>query len=189
MLYIVRHCRTDWNELRKVQGRTDVPLNATGRKQAEELALRFADKDFAEVYSSPLSRAAETARIISGRKPVTDERLSERLFGALEGQSKESEQFTAFWSLDDELKMLGTETIDCTAERVREVTDELIARSREKDVLAVVTDELIARSREKDVLAVTHGGVLMVLNYILKGRPAGGNLTEYLPDNAEITVW
>lgn len=171
MLYIVRHCRTDWNELRKVQGRTDVPLNATGRKQAEELALRFADKDFAEVYSSPLSRAAETARIISGRKPVTDERLSERLFGALEGQSKESEQFTAFWSLDDELKMLGTETIDCTAERVREVTD-----------------ELIARSREKDVLAVTHGGVLMVLNYILKGRPAGGNLTEYLPDNAEITV-
>lgn len=171
MLYIVRHCRTDWNELRKVQGRTDVPLNATGRKQAEELALRFADKDFAEVYSSPLSRAAETARIISGRKPVTDERLLERLFGALEGQSKESEQFTAFWSLDDELKMPGTETIDCTAERVREVTD-----------------ELIARSREKDVLAVTHGGVLMVLNYILKGRPAGGNLTEYLPDNAEITV-
>ena len=171
MLYIVRHCRTDWNELRKVQGRTDVPLNATGRKQAEELALRFADKDFAEVYSSPLSRAAETARIISGRKPVTDERLSERLFGALEGQSKESEQFAAFWSLDDELKMPGTETIACTAERVREVTD-----------------ELIARSREKDVLAVTHGGVLMVLNYILKGRPAGGNLTEYLPDNAEITV-
>lgn len=171
MLYIVRHCRTDWNELRKVQGRTDVPLNATGRKQAEELALRFADKDFAEVYSSPLSRAAETARIISGRKPVTDERLSERLFGALEGQSKESEQFIAFWSLDDELKMPGTETIACTAERVREVTD-----------------ELIARSREKDVLAVTHGGVLMVLNYILKGRPAGGNLTEYLPDNAEITV-
>ena len=67
--------------------------------------------------------------------------------------------------------MPGTETIACTAERVREVTD-----------------ELIARSREKDVLAVTHGGVLMVLNYILKGRPAGGNLTEYLPDNAEIIV-
>ena len=27
MLYIMRHGKTDWNAMRKLQGRTDIPLN------------------------------------------------------------------------------------------------------------------------------------------------------------------
>ena len=34
----MRHGRTDWNERNKLQGRTDIPLNAAGRKMAEEAA-------------------------------------------------------------------------------------------------------------------------------------------------------
>ena len=38
MLYIVRHGETDWNRMKKVQGRTDIPLNDYGRHLAEETA-------------------------------------------------------------------------------------------------------------------------------------------------------
>ena len=41
MLYIMRHGRTDWNERNKLQGRTDIPLNAAGRKMAEEAAAVY----------------------------------------------------------------------------------------------------------------------------------------------------
>ena len=33
MLYIIRHGKTDWNNLWKIQGRTDIPLNEEGRRK------------------------------------------------------------------------------------------------------------------------------------------------------------
>ena len=44
MLYIMRHGRTDWNERNKLQGRTDIPLNAAGRKMAEEAAAVYKNR-------------------------------------------------------------------------------------------------------------------------------------------------
>ena len=41
MLYIMRHGKTDWNRLHKLQGRTDIPLNAEGRLMAEKAKIRF----------------------------------------------------------------------------------------------------------------------------------------------------
>ena len=35
ILYFVRHGETDWNVKKKIQGKTDVPLNATGKQQAK----------------------------------------------------------------------------------------------------------------------------------------------------------
>ena len=37
MLYIMRHGRTDWNERKKLQGRTDIPLNDVGRKMGRSM--------------------------------------------------------------------------------------------------------------------------------------------------------
>ena len=38
MIYVVRHGETEWNAINKVLGRTDIPLNAKGMEQAQELA-------------------------------------------------------------------------------------------------------------------------------------------------------
>ena len=43
MLYIIRHGKTDWNNLWKIQGRTDIPLNEEGRAMAERAAEEYKD--------------------------------------------------------------------------------------------------------------------------------------------------
>jgi len=67
-LYLIRHGETDWNRLGLYQGTTDVPLNAAGRAQARTLAESLREVPLHAAYSSPLSRALETAEaVVEGR--------------------------------------------------------------------------------------------------------------------------
>lgn len=91
-LFLVRHGETAWNREDRVQGFRDVELNALGRRQAEAIASSFRDEDVQAVYSSPLRRALETARLIAeahGLRVVTDDRLKELNQGVLEGLTYE----------------------------------------------------------------------------------------------------
>ena len=63
-ILLVRHGETEWNRIHRFQGRSDQPLNKKGRAQALALAKRLQSETVTALYSSPLSRAAETARII-----------------------------------------------------------------------------------------------------------------------------
>jgi len=67
---LVRHGETDWNQDKRIQGHTDVPLNVLGRLQAEALAVRLAAIPLDVIYASDLSRTRETAEIIAARQPV-----------------------------------------------------------------------------------------------------------------------
>jgi broad specificity phosphatase PhoE len=66
-IVLVRHGETDWNRERRYQGHADTPLNEAGRAQARELAEMLRSEDVSAVYTSPLRRASETARIVAGR--------------------------------------------------------------------------------------------------------------------------
>lgn len=88
-LYLIRHGQTDWNLRAALQGRTDIPLNETGRRQAQEARQRLEGVRFDAVYSSPLSRAMETAALVSGwpmERIRADQRLIEIAFGPYEGK-------------------------------------------------------------------------------------------------------
>ena len=90
-LYIIRHGKTDWNILHKLQGRTDIPLNAEGRRMAEAAREEYRDVNFDICFCSPLIRARETAEILlRGRNiPIEyDDRLTEMGFGSYEGTEK-----------------------------------------------------------------------------------------------------
>ena len=65
-IYMIRHGETDWNKKRKLQGQVDIPLNEFGKLLAKETAPALADVPFAVCYTSPLKRAAETARLALG---------------------------------------------------------------------------------------------------------------------------
>jgi probable phosphoglycerate mutase len=87
-IFAIRHGETAWNVDNRIQGQLDVPLNATGRWQAERLAAALADEDLAVVYCSDLARAHETAEALAqggGRLLVDDRGLRERHFGTFEG--------------------------------------------------------------------------------------------------------
>lgn len=91
-IYLLRHGQTDWNLDMRMQGRTDIPLNEKGRSQAAVAAEKLKDIPFDRVYSSPLIRAFDTAKVIA--KPhdlpvVTMEELIEMSFGSHEGYSAE----------------------------------------------------------------------------------------------------
>lgn len=87
-IYLVRHGETEWNKQKKLQGQSDIPLNEYGRELARITAEGLKDIPFEAVYASPLGRAVETAKIITGDREVpftTDERLKEMSFGIEEG--------------------------------------------------------------------------------------------------------
>ena len=88
MIYIIRHGQTAKNKANLLQGRSDIPLNEEGRRQAEEAAARFKENgiSFDLCYTSPLVRAVETAEIIARGIPAErDARLIEMDYGPYEG--------------------------------------------------------------------------------------------------------
>lgn len=97
LIALIRHGQTAWNLEGRMQGSTDIPLNDTGRAEArargEELAAL--PVRWRACFSSDLSRAEETARLIVqrlraagaplGPEPQLSARLRERSFGQAEG--------------------------------------------------------------------------------------------------------
>lgn len=85
-LTLIRHGITDWNVTGKFQGHTDTPLSEEGRLQAQALAKHLKKAKVDLIYSSSLSRALETAKIVfPNRDIIQDHRLRELNFGAFEG--------------------------------------------------------------------------------------------------------
>ncbi|GAB4116590.1 MAG: histidine phosphatase family protein [Roseiflexaceae bacterium] len=91
-LLFVRHGETDWNASLRYQGQLNIPLNERGRQQAHAVAQRLATYRVQAIYSSDLSRAAETAQIIGSHlqlSPLLLPELREIDVGHWEGLTPE----------------------------------------------------------------------------------------------------
>jgi broad specificity phosphatase PhoE len=87
-----RHGNTDWNNERRFQGQTDVPLNERGAVQAAAAAAKLAQLQPSLLISSDLSRCASTAAALSeltGLPVERDARLRERSFGEWETHTRD----------------------------------------------------------------------------------------------------
>ncbi len=156
-LLLIRHGQTDWNLAQRFQGQSDIPLNQTGRQQAQALAERLAAVSFEAAYCSDLQRAVETAEIICKRGSCApgfhpDVRLREVNFGDWEGLTYDQIKVAHPRALADWEK-----DIYKNAPPHGETLEELTARVRS------ILDELRAGHAGQTVLIVAHGGVLQTL--------------------------
>lgn len=88
ILYMIRHGETDFNKQRRIQGQSDIPLNAYGRELARKTGKGLKDVGFDLVITSPLIRAKETAQLIAGERDIPfieEPRIQEIAFGEYEG--------------------------------------------------------------------------------------------------------
>ncbi len=138
-LLIVRHAKTEWNKTGRIQGRSDIPLAPESRAATRIAANSVGHIDAA--YCSPLSRARETAEILTegkGVSPIPDERLTERDFGDYEGRTYEE------LGLPDHTKLFfalssakGAESSASVFERVRSFLTDIAGKHDGKTVLVV----------------------------------------------------
>ena len=84
-LALLRHGHTAWNRAGRIQGRTDIPLDDEAYAQLGNLRLPH-PWDSATLWSSPLSRAVQTAQLVTGGAPLTDPALIEMNWGDWEGK-------------------------------------------------------------------------------------------------------
>lgn len=152
-IVLVRHGETESNRLGVFRGQLDVPLNATGRAQAEGLAAALSSARLAAVYSSPLRRAWETALAVAaphGLSPVPDAAFNNIDLGAWQGMEKariEREQPDLWrrWTTDPEsLHLPGGETLASVRERSRGRALALLAR-HDGERFAVVTHRSVIK--------------------------------------------
>ncbi|SET98973.1 Broad specificity phosphatase PhoE [Salinibacillus kushneri] len=166
---LIRHGLTDWNIEQKAQGQTDIPLNEIGRKQAEVLATRFQEREWDVIVTSPLSRAADTAKAVAkkiGAGVIEDHRLQERGFGEVEGTT-EMERIHRFGENWRELD-LGREAIEAVTRRSVECVE-----------------EFCYSYEGKRILFVSHGATL---NMLIKGLLEDPHFDERF-DNTAFSVF
>ena len=86
-VYLVRHGETAWTLTAQHTGRTDLPLNGQGERQARQVAARLTALRIDRILSSPLQRARRTAELAMPHSGIeTDDDLMEWDYGAYEGR-------------------------------------------------------------------------------------------------------
>ena len=131
MIYFIRHGQTERNNARQLQGRSDLPLNEAGIRQAQDAAAFLRERGiiFRYVFTSPLIRAVQTAEIIApDLAPVVEERLIEMDYGPYEGldlRRLPPEVLTFFRDFVHNPAPEGMEQLPAVVSRVGEFLEEI----------------------------------------------------------------
>lgn len=152
MLYVIRHGKTEWNALKKLQGQIDIPLNDEGREMAKEAALAYKEVHFDICFCSPMIRAKETADLIlNGRNiPIVfDDRLKEISFGECEGY------LDPYSHPECPVHSFFHDPVNYVPPKNAESFDDLFSRTG--DFLKKIALPLVEKG--KDVLIVGHGAM------------------------------
>ena len=166
-IYFVRHGETIWNKEKKIQGRSDIPLNEYGKELGIITAEALKDIPFDIVYSSPLIRAKETAEILVKDRNLViheDNRLVEMSFGKGEGESLPEIHAHPEMKLHNFIHNPGEYTPPAGGETFEELYD------RCKNFM----EEIIIPAEKKynTMLIVGHGALIRGFIHNINNRPS-----------------
>jgi len=179
-LLLARHGESVWNAERRFQGRTDIPLSARGRAQAEALAQGLRGYRVRAAYVSPYRRAVETAELAlrGSDVPMTVlPELRELSLGQWEGctvddvRARYGSPSRAWLRAPHDCPPPDGEPLPDVHTRVQAAVDRIAA----------------AHPNGDDVLIVAHGGVISVYACYLLGA-SFNDLWRLRVDNASLTV-
>lgn len=173
---LVRHGETDWNAERRLQGHTDIDLNARGFAQAEQMAraIKRINLAFDVLFTSDLQRAAKTAKAIEqlfSTSAITNAGLRERHLGALQGLTTdeapqlEPDLWRSHLSRNVTEELRGGESIQQFADRINTALEKI-----RKQYLG------------KTVLLVSHGGALDMMYRIASNQPLDAEKAVAVPN-------
>lgn len=175
-LYLMRHGQTEGNAGNRVQGWTDVPLTAKGRKQAKTLGERVAGRHFDRIYGSDIFRARQTEALVFGENAeiVYDERLREINNTVLAGRGRpdliaEYGEVYENCTLNFDYSPLGGES-----------ADSLLART------ASFIADMEKLPEKAEIAALTHGGTIRAILSNVLNMPLRSRTLEI--DNCSVTV-
>ncbi len=214
-LYIMRHGRTDWNILQRLQGRTNIPLNEEGRSAAKKAGEAMKHVPIHGVITSPLDRALETAQIIMrlphktpeealqlargtdkpgvkdlshvyGMPFFADERIMEMSFGIYEGLS----------GLNPDYRLEDPDFINFTehpeiyrAPEGAESCWEVVRRA--ENFLSHLAEQAAfdnAAGIEKSYLISTHGAVTRALLTVIEHKSVANFWKDGVPANCAVSI-
>ncbi len=163
-LFIARHGETEWNKLKRYQGSMDSALTEVGVAQAKNIVRALEGRSIKMMYSSPLGRALQTARIISqglGIPCETIECFRELSYGQFEGRSKDEVKAHRFFVEREKDRLHsacpGGESYFEAALRVQQQVDRIV-------------------SSPEDALIVGHTGV----NRMIRALVTKSSLEDYV---------
>ncbi|HEX3699940.1 MAG TPA: histidine phosphatase family protein [Phenylobacterium sp.] len=175
-IYLVRHGETEWNLVRRAQGRLDSPLTPLGVRQAQAMAELLADLIARDppaswrLISSPLGRAQATAAIIGERLalPVSlDDRLREHTLGDLDGLQ------------DHDLIPRFRTDVPSYERHFHEPSGESL-----QSIIARVGDFLAGIGDDDRLIVVSHGETGRILRGVYAGLDRQAMLTSRSPQDA-----
>jgi broad specificity phosphatase PhoE len=162
-LIIVRHGESEWNRIHRYQGQLDAPLSDLGLRQAEALATRLKGEQIDEMYSSPLQRAALTAKAIAAYHPDVPFTFAEELLEIHHGewQGKFADEIVASYA--DGLRewrehptrsqMPGGESFSNVLKRTLDFREAIYERHRDETVL-ISTHDVVVKILVADALGM-----------------------------------
>lgn len=163
-IYLIRHGEIESNVQKIYAGTSEESLNQNGERQVRLLSSRLEGKGITRIYTSPLTRAVETAEILSQKLEVPviiEKELREILLGPLDGLSHTQliTQYPEVWKIwnetPTELRLEGMEPLEAVQQRI----------------LSVFKKWCLSHNDGTTVAAVTHLAVLRCVLLYYQGRP------------------
>ena len=187
-IFLLRHGETDWNQVGRLQGHTDIPLNQNGRLQISHAAQILADlyPDIDLVITSPLTRARESAEIVSDKLAyertdiIVEPLLIERCCGEGEGLTiaERKEKYP-----DDIYP--GMESLNALLERAHSAFERIIVSFADKENILVAAHGAILYAM---VTAITDGQIVYGGEKV-KFEPGSLHLIRYINGTIEVVEY
>lgn len=180
-IYLFRHGLTEWNKLMRFQGQVNIPLSDEGKEQVLQLKEAIKDLPYDVVYSSPLSRCSEMARMICGDSVHVHEEklLLEMAFGICEGESfadrnafpKDHPFYNYFHDKEKYIPPAGGESFPQILQRTQDFLD-----------------KMKSLHPNETILAFTHGAFIRSLMTQIQLGDMDYKNHYHAPNNCSVTV-